>query len=322
MNTSKHKHFHFEVWSIDKLEDFLSVREGEWRVGQQLAKNELKKVKYVLLGIEEGMGPMANNGFSGSENAFSAFLSNFLNTQVHSRFPATEIQIVGSIKQNVQFESVTQARTHVEELDAFVEEVLDSYLLNGQIPIIIGGGHNNALPIMRWATKHSKVHILNLDPHADCRKEEGRHSGNSFSIALHHKTIQSYSVLGLHEAYNNQFILDFLEKHRCFHTYFEDYLSQNRNLIKDLTHVIDNCETDSKLGIEIDMDAMAFMPSSAFSPSGWSVNEVRAFCLELSRFKNHIAYLHLPEAAPKTELEKKVVGKTLSYFVRDFINVK
>jgi formiminoglutamase len=64
------------------------------------------------------------------------------------------------------------------------------------------------------------------------------------------------------------------------------------------------------------------MPSSAFSPIGWSVNEVRVFCLELSRFKNRIAYLHLPEAAPRTELEKKVVGKTLSYFVRDFISVK
>jgi formiminoglutamase len=319
MNTSNHKHFHFEGWSNYKLEDFLSEREGEWRVGQQLAKNELKNAKYVLLGIEEGIGPMANNGFGGSENAFSAFLSNFLNTQVHSHFPATDIQILGSVKQEVTFESVEQARKHVEELDAFVEEILNSFLLEGQIPIIIGGGHNNALPIMRSAAKQSKVHILNLDPHADCRKEEGRHSGNSFSIALHHKTIQSYSVLGLHEAYNNQFILDFLEKHHCFHTYFEDYLSQNRNLIKDLTHVIDNCETDSKLGIEIDMDAMAFMPSSAFSPSGWSVNEVRTFCLELSRFKNRIAYLHLPEAAPKTDTDKRVVGKTLSYLVRDFL---
>lgn len=321
MKTSKHKHFHFELWSNDKLEDFLSVRKGEWRVGQQLAMNELKNAKYVLLGIEEGIGPMANNGFAGSENAFSAFLSNFLNTQVHSHFPATDIQILGSVKQEVTFESVEQARKHVEELDAFVEEILDSLLLEGQIPIIIGGGHNNALPIMRWAAKQSKVHILNLDPHADCRKEEGRHSGNSFSIALHHKTIQSYSVLGLHEAYNNQFILDFLEKHHCFHTFFEDYLRQNRNLIKDLNVVIDNCEMDSKLGIEIDMDAMAFMPSSAFSPSGWSVNEVRAFCLELSRFKNHIAYLHLPEAAPKTDTDKRVVGKTLSYLVRDFLHL-
>jgi hypothetical protein len=29
--------------------------------------------------------------------------------------------------------------------------------------------------------------------------------------------------------------------------------------------------------------------------------------------------MHFPEAAPKTELEKRVVGKTLSYFVRDFV---
>lgn len=319
MKTSKHRHFHFEEWKSEKLTDYTSEREGEIRVGQQLAKNELRNAKYVLLGIEEGIGPMANNGFAGSENAFSAFLSHFLNTQVHLRFQATDIQILGSVKQEVTFESVEQARNQVEELDVFVEEILDSLLLEGQIPIIIGGGHNNALPIMRWAAKHSKTSVINLDPHADCRKEEGRHSGNSFSIALHHKTIQSYSVLGLHEAYNNQFILGFLEKHHCFHTFFEDYLRQNRNLIKDLNAVIDNCEMDSKLGVEIDMDAIAFMPSSAFSPSGWSLNDVRAFCLELSRYKNSIAYLHLPEAAPKTDTDKRVVGKTLSYLVRDFL---
>jgi formiminoglutamase len=67
------------------------------------------------------------------------------------------------------------------------------------------------------------------------------------------------------------------------------------------------------------MDAIAFMPSSALSPSGFSVDQIRAVCLSLRAIQSKVAYLHFPEAAPKTPIEQKVVGKALSYFVRDFI---
>ena len=52
------------------------------------------------------------------------------------------------------------------------------------------------------------------------------------------------------------------------------------------------------MGIEIDMDAIAYMPSSAFSPSGWSLDQIRTLLLKLGHIKPQIAYLNLTEAAP------------------------
>jgi formiminoglutamase len=318
MTTSKNNCFVFESSSSEKINSLFSKREGEKRVGEAIAFQEVSKAKYVLLGIEESIGPVANNGFSGSENAWSAFLGNFLNTQVHQRFLAKEIAILGSIKYTGTEVGSVESRLLVEELDAFVLDILNQHLRTDQIPIVIGGGHNNALPLIRWAAQTNNLSVINIDPHADCRKEEGRHSGNSFSIALTEKSIENYAALGLHEAYNNQYILDFLSVNNCFHSFYEDYLQGNGDINTDFQQVLKRFASVGKVGIEIDMDAIAFMPSSAYSPSGFSVDQIRSLCLILNRNKSVISYLHFPEAAPKKELEKKVVGKTLSYFVRDF----
>jgi formiminoglutamase len=319
MKISKNKNFSFERFTKEQAATFYSKRVGETRVGEIVPENSVGSSKFILLGIEESAGPIANNGFSGSENAWSAFLANFLNTQIHKNFSGKEIAILGSIKNVKLPESIDEARKQVEELDVFVLEILNQELSQDQIPIVIGGGHNNALPLMRWSAQTNDINCINIDPHADCRNTEVRHSGNSFSTAIEEKTIKSYSVLGLHEAYNNQFILDFLEKHSCFHRYYEDYLLGKSTLLTDFEKRINELIPTEKIAMEIDMDAIAFMPSSAFSPSGFSVDQIRTVCLSLKTIQSKVAYLHFPEAAPKTPVEQKIVGKALSYFVRDFI---
>lgn len=318
MKTSKNKNFTFERFTKEKAATFYSKRAGETRVGEIVPENSVGTSKFILLGIEESAGPIANNGFSGSENAWSAFLANFLNTQIHKNFTGKEIAILGSIKNINPPVSIDEAKIQVEELDAFVLEILNQELSQYQIPIVIGGGHNNALPLMRWSAQSNDINCINIDPHADCRNTKARHSGNSFSTALEEKIIKSYSVLGLHEAYNNQFILDFLEKHSCFHTYYEDYLLGKSNLLADFQKRVNELTSTEKIAMEIDMDAIAFMPSSALSPSGFSVDQIRAVCLSLRINQSKVAYFHFPEAAPKTPIEQKVVGKALTYFVRDF----
>lgn len=319
MKTNKNNNFSFEFFSQDQASNFYAKRVGETKVGEIVPENSVVSSKFVLLGIEESAGPIANNGFSGSENAWSAFLANFLNSQIHKNFSGKEIAILGSIKNINPPVSIDEAKIQVEELDAFVLEILNLELSQNQIPIVIGGGHNNALPLMRWSAQTNGINCINIDPHADCRKTESRHSGNSFSTALEEKTIKSYSVLGLHEAYNNQFILDFLEKHSCFHTYYEDYLLGKSTLLTDFQKRVDELIPTEKIAMEIDMDAIAFMPSSALSPSGFSVDQIRAVCLSLRTIQSKVSYLHFPEAAPKTPIEQKIVGKALSYFVRDFV---
>jgi len=319
MKTNKNNNFSFEFFSQEQASNFYTKRVGETKVGEIVPNNSVADSKFVLLGIEESAGPIANNGFSGSENAWSAFLANFLNTQIHKHFLGKEIAILGSIKNINPPVSIDEAKIQVEELDAFVLEILNQELSQNQIPIVIGGGHNNALPLMRWSAQTNGINCINIDPHADCRNTEARHSGNSFSTALEEKTIKSYSVLGLHDAYNNQFILDFLEKHSCFHTFYEDYLLGKSTLLTDFQKRVDELIPTEKIAMEIDMDVIAFMPSSALSPSGFSVDQIRAVCLSLRTIQSKVSYLHFPEAAPKTPIEQKIVGKALSYFVRDFV---
>jgi formiminoglutamase len=75
------------------------------------------------------------------------------------------------------------------------------------------------------------------------------------------------------------------------------------------------------VGLEIDMDAIALMPSSAFSPSGWQLDQIRTLLLKLGHIRPQIAYLNLTEAAPNDEKEDLIVGKALSYLVRDFLRL-
>jgi formiminoglutamase len=290
-------------------------RSGESRVGDSLKSTT--NAPFQIIGIQESIGPIANNGFSGAENAIDAFLSQFQLTQVHEDFDINSISFAGIITLKTHKAEVNSKL--IEELDDFVFEVLNATIQPSHIPIIIGGGHNNALPLMRWAKKNkTDLAVVNIDPHADTREPNGRHSGNSFSYAINENTLTHYHVLGLHEAYNNTYIRKFLEEKVKFYSYFEDYLFKKRNINDDIASISVSLK-EMSCGIELDMDSLAHFPSSALSPSGWTLNELRQISHELIIKIPNITYFHLPEAAPKIQEESRMCGKALSYLVRDFI---
>lgn len=316
---SKKESFQFCQFNSEWIDKYFTTRKGETRIGDLDLQNS--NAKFVILGIEESIGPLANQGLSGAENAFGAFLQIFLNSQVYNGFNQDEILILGSIKHESTFSSLENASDQVHELDEFVVQILNEKLSNHQIPIVIGGGHNNAFPLIKWSSSKGILNVLNLDPHADCRETDRRHSGNPFSCAMEEHFLNEYAVLGLHEAFNNSFIRAFLKERNIKHTCYEDYLIGNRNLIEDALGIIHSWnDKKQSIGFEIDLDCIANMPSSAFSPSGWSLDQVRAYLMTIISRAERIAYVHLPEAAPKNELENKLVGKALTYLVRDVIN--
>ena len=312
---SKHGNFLFQHGSDYLKKIPYTTRNGELRIGDSLKSST--NASFQIIGIQESIGPIANNGFSGAENAINAFLSQFQLTQVHEDFDINSISFAGIIiieKQKMEVNSEL-----IEELDDFVYQVLSDNINPVQIPIIIGGGHNNALPLMRWAKKNkNNFAVVNIDPHADTREPNGRHSGNSFSYAINENTLTHYHVLGLHEAYNNTYIRKFLKEKVKFHSYFEDYLFKKRNIFDDITSISIELK-EIHCGIELDMDSLAHFPSSAISPSGWTLNELRQISHELIMKIPNIAYFHLSEAAPKNQDEFRMCGKALSYLVRDFI---
>ena len=59
------------------------------------------------------------------------------------------------------------------------------------------------------------------------------------------------------------------------------------------------------------------IPSSAMTPSGFSVKQARQFVHYFGQHEN-ATYLHICEAAPTKKTETKV-GKLITYFITDFI---
>jgi formiminoglutamase len=306
--------FSFKRMDATLIEEHFSSRSGELKMGEHCSSITLEEADFVVIGVSESIGPKANFGRQGAENTFRAFLPYFLNTQATSNL---KIHILGEISIPNNSDTLS-AQELVPALDKYVLSVLNEYIQPHQIPIVIGGGHNNALPLMQWSSQfHADLAVLNLDAHADCRTTEVRHSGNSFSSALESGILKKYAVLGLHEAYLNPSVLEFFQKYPCTYSLYEDYLD-GRSLISDLELFLNSLETNQTLGIEIDMDAISNMPSSAQSPSGWRFDEVRTYIRKIAAMHQNISYLHLTEAAPLNESDDRIVGKALTYLVLDF----
>src|SRR5690554_1763551 len=308
--------FEFQPFDDLAIQSFLTKREGETKLGEKLSN--FTNAKYVIIGVEESIGPRANKGRAGAEHGFKAFLSSFLNMQSNETLSGDEIHVLGKVVTKDLVED--DLFKCVEELDDFLVYILSSLAVH-QIPILIGGGHNNAFPLMKSANmSHGKyLQVVNLDAHADYRLLEGRHSGNPFSYAFNKGFLKKYHVLGLHQRYNSQQIIDDLRRDGHYFTFNEEYLLSKRNYMNDFKELAhDLSKSQDYVGIELDMDTIERMPSSAYSPVGISIETARIYISQMASIEK-VAYLHLPEGAPTNELEDRIVGKTLAYLVSDFI---
>jgi formiminoglutamase len=309
-------------FQLTRKEDYdWSERDGETKLWEEFTFGlPNSNTEFVLLGINEDIGPQMNFGNSGSKFGFKSSIEK-LGQQVSNQFlSGKEICVLGTIEQKIDFTPEMIGRSIINDLDLLVEEVIQTHLKNGQRLIVIGGGHNNALPILRFFNKQQekKISVLNIDPHADCRSTEYRHSGNSFSFASEERLLKNYHVLGLHEGYNNDFILNFLDSNKFSYQTFEYFLDNPIEFEQQFTNLCNSF--DSPAGLEIDLDSIRHFPCSALTPSGFSLEETRKFARSFSR-KLKPLYLHLPESAPLTINEENLVGKAIGYLIADFIKV-
>jgi formiminoglutamase len=318
---NRSKNGRFSLYLSDESWISNNARSGEVKLSSKIrVDKEVKDWKYLILGISEDIGPQINNGFEGAKNGFSSFVSAIQNVQSNDFIDGSEIGFLGEIIQNQNFESLENSTGWVEELDDFVYETLQKYSFVSQTIIVIGGGHNNAYPLLRNSkTQFNKpVHAINIDPHADCRTTDFRHSGNPFSYAIKDGYLDKYSIVGLHESYNNQFILDFIAENEIDAIYFEQFLDNEIAFWKTIDNIASSVNHDNTYTLDLDLDSIAFCPSSARTPSGFTIEDCRKIIRKLSS-EIKFSYLHLPEGSPETESEKRNYGKMLSYFVIDFI---
>lgn len=314
------------IYSATEVDTFINKRAGEVKLGEELTYcKSLDSIpesdaKFVVFGISESIGVQANYGRLGTEKAWRAFLLSFLNVQANAYNTGKNILLLGAIK--VTPSSSITSSTPKEELgdivtrvDRIVAQVVETIVSAGKIPIIIGGGHNNAYGNILGTSRalKSPINILNIDAHTDLRTTDYRHSGNGFSYALQAKKptlLNKYAVFGLHKNYTPDYIYDFMQRHKeqIYYSHVED----NTDFDRALGYV-----SNSHFGLELDCDSIKDFPSSAQSPSGFTLDQVRNY-ISSTASHSHCTYLHICEAAP-TDHDSNQVGKALSYLVTDFI---
>ncbi len=329
------------LFTSNDLKSCVNTRKGETKFGEhvQLINNltniydnilELD-VDYVIFGISEDIGVIANHGKSGTYKAWDATIKILLNTQSNAYVNPKRILILGHLDYSKLLESlkdeklstkkrIALARKHTEDVDADVSHLVFSIIKAGKTPIVIGGGHNNAYGNIKGSSLAIKnpINVVNFDAHHDFRSEEGRHSGNGFSYAYNEGFLKNYFIFGLHENYISQNSLDLLNRTKtiAYNTFEDIEVRKTLKFKSEMQHALSHV-SKSNFGIEIDCDAVKDMPSSAMTPSGFSTNQARCFVSHIGAHKNG-TYLHICEAAPK-KTNKTKVGKFISYLITDFI---
>ena len=335
-------------FTMTDLAKVTNHRSGEVKFGEKMLtipKGEncmtfLKncEAKYVLLGIPEDVGIRANFGRPGAASAWQSAISSIANIQ-HNRFcKGSQIVVLGRIDISKEMEEAKDLDFHqtadrkllstlVERIDKEVVHVITSIIKCGKTPIIIGGGHNNAYGNIKGTALGlgKPINAVNFDAHSDFRILEGRHSGNGFSYAYEEGFLKKYFIFGLHENYTSKNVLDILKKMEDrvnFNTYDEIKVRQQKNFQQELNTAYDFIKNDA-YGIEIDLDALPNIASSAMTMSGFSIEELRQFVYFFGKNKN-AAYLHICEGAPDLGEEKNnhLIGKLIGYLVTDFIKAR
>lgn len=326
-----------KTYTQTQIESLVAKRNGETKLGErikvlsQLDDLYATSAKFILLGIPEDVGVRANFGLGGAHTTWSPTLKAFLNVQSTTKLGGEEIGLLGYLDFANEMVSadrydlnsaggIAAIRDLVEMIDRVTKAVVYQIFRAHKVPMIVGGGHNNAYPILRALAEYHKkpVNVINVDAHADFRLLEGRHSGNGFSYAMEEAYLNKYAIVGLHENYNSQSMLHQLtsKPKQILCSFFEDYLRHQDSYMQAFDKAIHF--TKGVCGFELDMDCMANTLSSAGSLTGFSVTQVREMISQTADKK--LSYLHICEGVAKMNdgREDLLIGKLIATLITDF----
>ena len=320
------------------IEQITFKRHGETRLGEQLSlitspeDLSASKAKYLLLGIPEDIGVRANGGRPGAADGWDAFLVHFCSLPLTAQSPLDAIAVLGHINcEDLNEQSVSldwrnpnDQKTFdqlISDLDRRVTAVIEPLIASGFVPVVIGGGHNNAYGLLKAARQaiNQSMNCLNIDAHTDLRPDPYRHSGNGFHRALLDHDLKKYQIFGVHKHTLSTGIANFIDQNEYVQYYTLDRwldtpISERNQAFKDWVAPV----IDDHFGLEIDLDVIADMGSSAQSPIGLSVAEVRNAIGAIAG-RDQMRYVHLCEGAPELGLYSTQVVKTISALCLDLM---
>jgi formiminoglutamase len=235
------------------------------------ALDDYDRPSVVIIGFPSDEGVRRNGGRTGAAGAPEAVRQALYKMTPDVENPGAFSGLVSRTKDLGNLEVTGD----VEQDQQVLGETLSSYLQDGIVPVILGGGHETAFAhFSGYAEAGLNTSILNLDAHADVRplKDGQAHSGSPFRQAIEHesKRCEKYLVAGLqpHSVANSH--REYIVQHngRCL---FKD--ETNITTISGLFHEHDS----ERLMVTFDMDAVdqAFAPgvsapcANGLSPDLW-----------------------------------------------------
>lgn len=342
---------HLKVYHKSDVLGLTKIRRFETKLGEcvqtLLNPNNIEdslqntSARYIVVGVAEDIGIRANYGNAGASTAWNAFLTSFLNIQSNDFFSGEEVLILGCF--NFQdLADVIEAAAHSddEKIDAYrhavnliddeVEQLIQVITQNRKLPIVIGGGHNNAYPCLKGAAKgwhksgvipFAQINAINLDAHTNYRPLEGRHSGNAFRYAEEDGYLEKYFVVGIHENYIQQNVwLDIVNNPFIDCVTYEDIFLLEKRSFEQAVNMATEFTDDTLVGVELDLDSIENTLCSTQTPVGLTALHARQF-LNYVVMDSQPAYLHICEGAAKMAdgSTKTTTGKLISYLVSDFV---
>ncbi|NER13853.1 arginase [Leptobacterium flavescens] len=335
---------YLKTYSHKEINTYINKRKGETKFGEKIElpspdmeigdQLRASKARFVLLGIPEDLGVVGNLGKPGTRYAWETGLRSLLNIQYTSYLKESKMFLMGYLDFSKEMEALEKldkdplekvkvARKFTDTIDKEVVFIIQTIVSAGKIPVVIGGGHNNAYGIIKGVALGlgRSVNAINIDAHTDLRDREGRHSGNGFTFAMKEGFLKNYFIYGIHENYTSKAVFQLMEKDR--RVKYATFESLKLRKTVDETRAFEKIRDficGNNFGIEIDCDAIENVPSSAMTPSGFSSTEVRRMIHNLGAMKT-ASYIHICEAAPNPEdaRETQQTGKLISYLISDFI---
>ncbi|HEX6225623.1 MAG TPA: formimidoylglutamase [Chryseolinea sp.] len=336
---------YFQPYAKSDIDHLIRRREGETKFGEIVILPEDTPLKsfletiaapFIIFGVAEDIGVLANSGNGGTGSAWNSFLQSLLNIQANHFTKPENIAVIGhlvfdDLKQEIEegdltaHEKIAAYRRAVTIIDEAVTELVRSIVLAQKIPIVVGGGHNNAYPIIKGTASAlmergdtKGINAVNLDAHLDYRVAEGRHSGNAFRYAKQEGFLHRYFALGIHENYIPDSILTEIRRMNDikFITYEEVFVYQRKSWAQALEDATQFLGEGTSTGIELDLDSVEGVPTSAATPCGVSAREALQFVAHMSdRFD--VKYLHICEGIATGD--NLLVGKLICNMVLSFV---
>jgi len=329
------------LFTSNDRDSIIKARKGESKFGEHIQLlpnlNNIYEslvnldVEYVIFGIKDDVGVFANFGKPGTSKTWDVVVKFLLNIQSNQFTKPNKVLLLGHLDYRSSFQKllestksskkqIQKARSFVEDIDKDVSYLISTIVKAKKIPIVIGGGHNNSYGNIKGSSlaMNKKINVVNFDAHSDFRQEEGRHSGNGFSYAYAEGFLKNYFIFGLHENYTSEKLFKTINKLKDIqYITYDDMCIKKKSDFESALEDANNHVFNKAFGIEVDCDAIENVPSSAFTPSGFTIQQARQFVTYFASQKN-ATYLHICEAAPKKRSEA-FIGKLVSYLITDFL---